>query len=135
MIFFFFSFSSSLVKRKMAALDPRKNQQICVCTTPTQEKLLVLPQEKEIDTIAHPECVCIHTSDLAHNTFATPPPVYDPKDSSPTTAAVLTLRPGLFHGVNMTLLVLGVFVLPLVLSIFFVYLLMFLSKKGKSRAA
>jgi hypothetical protein len=35
----------------------------------------------------------------------------------------------------MTLLVLGVFVLPLVLSIFFVYLLMFLSKKGKSRAA
>jgi hypothetical protein len=113
----------------MAALDPRKNQQICVCTTPTNEKLLVLPQEKEIDTMAHPECVCIHTSDLAHNTFATPPPVSNPHAQEPS-SAVLTLRPGLFHGVNMTLLVLGVFLLPLVLAILFVYLLLFLSKKA-----
>lgn len=119
----------------MAALDPRKNQQICVCTTPTKEKLLVLPQEKEIDTMAHPECVCIHTSDLAHNTFATPPPVSsssslsNPHAQEPS-SAVLTLRPGLFHGVNMTLLVLGVFLLPLVLAILFAYLLLFLSKKA-----
>ena len=105
--------------KKFMALNPHKNQQICICTTPTKEKLLILPQDEEIDTTKHPECVCIHTSDMSHNTFSTPPPV----QASPTTPTTPTsptssmmLRPSLFYKVNMIWLLLGIFLIPLVLA-------------------
>ena len=101
------------------ALNPHKNQQICICRTPTKEKLLILPQDKEIDTTEHPECVCIHTSDLSHNTFSTPPPVQGAtttSTSSPSSHQAVLLRPSLFYKVNMIWLLLGIFLIPMVLA-------------------
>ena len=115
--------SSSSQPTPIFALNPHKDQQICVCPLEyNNESILILPQEKEIDTKKYPQCVCTRTSEMGHSIFSSPstPP------SSPPSSSNSKIRPGLFYGINTLQLLLAVYLPPVGFSIFLFFVLLYL---------
>jgi hypothetical protein len=109
------------------ALNPHKDQQICVCPLEyNNESILILPQEKEIDTKKYPQCVCTRTSQMGHSIFSSPGSSLGSSPPTPSTTSNTKVRPGLFYGVNTLQLLLAVYLPPIGFSIFLFFVLLYL---------
>jgi len=122
--------SPSSASTPIFALNPHKDQQICVCPLEySNESVLILPQDKDIDTKKYPQCICTRTSEMGHSIFSSPGTSPIIASSSPPTSSTTSntkVRPGLFYGVNTLQLLLAVYLPPIGFSIFIFFVLLYL---------